>query len=221
MKSNDQNEMLREFNDVFDGLGRIGERRIVIGQSVPPTIHPARKVPFALKGRLQKTLEQLVQKGVISKVTGPSDWVNSLVIVEKKDGSLRLCLDHRDLNTAIKREHYQVPTAQEITSNLAGAKYFSTLDAKDGFWQVELDKKSSDLCTFNTPFGRYKFLRMPFGILSAAEVLQKKMIEAFEDIEGVQIIYDDILVTGKTIEEHDETLRKVLQRARERERDKV
>ena len=62
------------------------------------------------------------------------------------------------------REHYQVPTAQEITSILAGAKYFSTLDAKDGFWQVELDKKSSDLCTFNTPFGRYKFLRMPFAL---------------------------------------------------------
>ena len=216
MKSNDQNKILREFIDVFDGLGRIGEHHIVTDQSVPPTIHPARRVPFALKGRLQETLEQLVQKGVISKVTGPTDWVNSLVIIEKKDESLRLCLDPRDLNTAIKREHYQVPTAQEITSNLAGAKYFSTLDAKDGFWQVELDKKSSDLCTFNTPFGRYKFLRMPFGILSAAEVFQKKMIEAFEDIEGVQIIYDDILVTGKTVEEHDETLRKVLQRARER-----
>ena len=67
-----------------------------------------------------------------------------------------------------------------------------------------------------TPFARYKFLRTPFEILSAAEVFQKKMIEAFEDIEGVQIIYDDILVTGKTVEEHDKTLRKVLQRARER-----
>ena len=77
----------------------------------------------------------------ISKVTGPTDWVNSLVIIEKKDGSLRLCLDPGDLDTAIKREHYQVPTAQKITSDLAGAKYFSTLDAKDGFWQVELDKK--------------------------------------------------------------------------------
>ena len=114
------------------------------------------------------------------------------------------------LITTIKSEQYQVPTAQEISSNLAGANYFSTLAAKDGFWQVEFDKKGSDLFTFNTPFGRYEFLHLPFGILYAAEVFQKKMIEAFENIEGIQIVYDAISVTGKIVEGNHETLRKVL-----------
>ena len=84
MKSNDQNKIFREFNDVFDSLGRIGEHHIVTDQLVLQKIYPARRVPFALKARLQKTFEQLVEKGDISKVTGPTDWVNSSVIIEKK-----------------------------------------------------------------------------------------------------------------------------------------
>ena len=109
-----------------------------------------------------------------------------------------------------------MPTAQEITSNLSGAKYFSILDAKDGIWQVELDEDSTNLCCFNTPFGRYKFLRMPLGIASSPEVFQKQMIEVFEGIDGVEIIYDDVLVTGRTIKEHDHNLHQVLQRVRKR-----
>ena len=161
-------------------------------------------------------LKRLESTGVIAQVNCPTDWVSSLVIAEKKNGSLKLCLDPRDLNMAIKREHYSVPTAQKTTSNFSEAKYFSTLDAKDGFWQVELHEESTDLCCFNSPFGRYKFLRMPFGIVSASEVFQKKMIEVFEGIEGVEVIYNDALVTGRTIEEHDHKLHQVLQRARER-----
>ena len=86
-----------------------------------------------------------------------STSMNNLVIVEKKNGSLRLCLDPRDLNKAVKREHYKIPTMQEIASEFAGKTVFSTLDLKDGYWQVKLDENSSMLCTFNTPFGRYRF----------------------------------------------------------------
>ena len=85
-----------------------------------------------------------------------------------------MCLDPRDLNKAVKREHFRIPTAQEISSHLAGKKIFTTLDLKDGYWQIELDKPSSILCTFNTPFGHFCFTRMPFGLNSASEVFQKK-----------------------------------------------
>ena len=88
----------------------------------------------------------------------PTNWVHNLVIVEKKNGSLCLCLDARDLNKVVKREHYKIPTVQEISSYLAGKKVFSTLDLKHGYW---LDEPSSLLCTFNTPFGRFRFTRMP------------------------------------------------------------
>ena len=83
------------------------------------------------------------------KVDQPTDWVNNLVVVEKRNGSLRLCLDPKDLNKAIKQEHHKIPAIQEISSELTGK---STLDLKDGYWQIELDQESSLLCTFATPF---------------------------------------------------------------------
>ena len=141
---------------------------------------------------------------------------NSIVIVEKPDGNLRICLDPKDLNRAMKREYFQLPTAAEITRKLTGAKVFSKLDAKDGFWHVKLDHPSSLLTTFNTPFGRFKFNRLPFGLNSINEVFQKKMQFAFEGIEGAEVIYDDLLVWGKDEESHDKALRNVLERAQEK-----
>ena len=92
---------------------------------------------------------------------------------------------------------------------------FSTLDLKDGYWQVELDKESSLLCTFNTPFGRYRFTRMPFGLKSASEVFQKKNEAAFEGIKGIHIVADDIIIAASDVEEHNSILHQVLQRAAE------
>ena len=116
-----------------------------------------------------------------SKVRPANDWVSNLVVVEKKDGSLRLCLDPKDLNKAIKREHYKIPTMKEIAAEFAGKTVFSILDLKDGYWQIQLDEDSSLLCTFSTPFGQYRFTRMPFGIKSASEVFQKRNEEAFQE----------------------------------------
>ena len=209
--------ILDEFADLFEGLGELeGEHHIEINPVIKPVIHPPRKVPFTLLPKLKKELERMEQLGAIEKVDQPTEWVNSIVIVEKEDGSLRICLDPKDLNRAVKREHFQLPTSTEITSKLAGAKVFSKLDAKDGFWHVKLDHPSSLLTTFNTPFGRFKFNRLPFGLNFSDEVFQKKMQFAFEGIEGAEVIYDDLLVWGKDEESHDRALRNVLERAREK-----
>ena len=157
-----------------------------------------------------------MKSGVLCKVDQPTDWVNNLVVVEKSNGSLRLCLDPKDLNKAIRKEHHKIPTIQEISSELAGKSMFSTLDLKDGYWQIELDTESSLLCTFATPFGRYRFTRMPFGISSASEVFQKKNEAVFEDIPGIHIVADDIIIASSTVQEHDHILRQVLERAKER-----
>ena len=98
------------------------------------------------------------RNGVIKRIKGPTDWVNSLVFVEKPDRSLRICLDPRDLNKAIKREHYQLPTFDEIASRITGETRFTKLDANKGYWQIPLDEQSSKLTTRNTPYGRYSFL---------------------------------------------------------------
>ncbi|GFS67360.1 transposon Ty3-I Gag-Pol polyprotein [Nephila pilipes] len=149
----------------------------------------------------------------MSKINKPTDWVESSVIVEKPNGNLRLLfLDPRDLNKVIKREHYQIPYTNDIFSRLEGKKIFSVVDLKDGFRNVPLDEVSSEICTFNSPFGRYKFNKMPFGIVSAFEVFQKRNQKLFGDIEGVEIYFDDIIVAGYNEDSHDAIMSKVLGR---------
>ena len=123
---------------------------------------------------------------------------------------MRLCLDPRDLNKAIQREHYPMKTVEEVAVELSDANVFSVLNATSGFWHIKLDEKSSELLTFNTPFGRYQYLRMPFGINSAPEIFQKRMTQAFEDLSGVRTIADDILVWGRSEAEHNHRLEQVL-----------
>ena len=104
---------------------------------------------------------------VIEKVTRSTDWVSNIAVVEKSNGKLRLCLDPRKLNKAIKREHFQLPTVDDIMAKVPGAKIFSKLDARSGYWQIRAADESADLLTLNTPFGRYCFNRLPFGVWSA------------------------------------------------------
>ena len=109
---------------------------------------------------------------------------------------------------------HQIPTAQDVVANLGNKCLFTVLDQKDSYWQVPLSPASVELCTFNTPFGRYSFQRMPFGICSASEVLQKRNYHLFGDIDGVQMMSDDMIIATKTEAEHDTILRKVMDRAR-------
>ena len=140
--------------------------------------------------------------------------MNSMVTVTKPNGKLRICIDPRDLNKAIKREYYPMQTIEEVITRMPNAKVFSVLDANSGFWQVKLDHESSKLCTFNSPFGRYMFKRLPFGISSAQDVFQAIMSEMFKDIEGVEVVVDDLLIWGETEEMHDKRLKQVLERVR-------
>ena len=150
---------------------------------------------------------------VVVKQKEPTDWVNSMVAVLKPN-KLRICIDPRDLNEAIRRERLLMTTIEEVVADMPQAKVFSVYDATSGYWQVKLDEPSSKLCTFNTPFGRYQFTRLPFGTKSAPEVFQNHMSELFAE-EEVKVIVDDLLVWGKDDEEHDARLTQVLTRARE------
>lgn len=175
-------------------------------------------MPLSVKNRLKQKLDELVEQNIIEKVTGFCEWVNHLVTIEKKDKekSLRLCIDPQELNSNILNEHSYVPSFDDVASQLSGMKYFSVLDLKDGFWQVKLDENSKKYCSFATPFGTYRFLRMPFGVKTAPGAFQQMNFENFGDIPNVIIYFDDILLVGKDKKGHDETLIKVLERARER-----
>ena len=207
-----------DYADVFRGLGCVKgiTHHIKLDENAKPVVHPPRRVPVTLRSRVKDELDRMEVLGVAERVHEPSDWVNSMVTVIKPNGKLRICIDPRDLNKAIKREHFPTKTVEEVVARMPNAKVFSVLDASSGFWQIELDQESSKLCTFNTPFGRYRFKRLPFGLCSAQDVFQDVMSEIFSGIEGVEVIVDDLLIWGKNQQQHDERLKQVLERARQK-----
>ena len=178
-------------------------------------IHAPRKCPIQIKDELQCALDKMTQDNVIRKVTEPTDWVSSLAFSRKKDGALRICLDPKDLNRAIKRCHHKTPTLEEITHKFTGATHFSTLDAKNEYWSVTLDKESRLLTTFNSLFGRYCFLRMPFGLIMSQDVFQQKMDMILESCPGTLGIADDVAVFGRSEAEHDANLHNLMRVSRE------
>lgn len=209
-------KIVQENATVFEGDGKLpGKHNIQLSQGHNPVIHTARRVPFRLRDQLKETLLDMEKRGMIAKVTTPTEWVNPIVIVPKPNGTLRICLDPLHLNQAVLREHYQVPTAEEIFAKVSGSTVFSTLDAMSGFMQIELDEQSSYLCTFGTCFGRWRFLRLPYGVTSSPEVFQRTLAEHFSGMEGVEIYIDDILIHGKDKVEHDKRLMEVMNKCKE------
>ena len=157
----------------------------------------------------------MVDQAIIAPVTVPMEWVSSLTYPHKADGSLCICLDPCDLNKAIIWEHYKAPTLGEITHKLSGAKVFSKLDVKDGFWSIHLDTPSSFLTTFNTHKGCYQFLCIPFGLKMSQDIFQMQMDQITNRLPGIIAIHDDSCVYGKDTTEHDNNLLKLMQTAQD------
>ena len=203
--------------EVFKGVGQYEKTyHIQLDDKVEGVIQPPWRIPYATQPKLKKALDELKGRNIIPDVDKPTEWVSNIVIVEKKNGSLRLCLDPKPLNGAIKRERHNIPTPADVQSQSSGKTIFTVVDMKDGYWHVKLSDESLYYCTFNTPWGRKRFLRMPFGISSVSEIMQKQNEETFGDISGVHVIADDLIIAAATEQEHDDILRKVLDRAREK-----
>ena len=170
--------VLGPFADVFEGIGCLpGEYEIQLNKDIPAVVHHARRVPAPKKEAMRKELDKTVAEKIIAPVTEPTDWVSSVLAILEKDGSVQICLDRKDLKNAIKQSYYPSPTVENVTSRLTNVKVFPVLDAKSGFWQVKLSDISSHYTTFNTPYGRFRWLRMPFGFSSAPEVWQERCLK--------------------------------------------
>lgn len=217
-------EIASNFPEVFDGrLGKLpGKVQLTVRNEVVPACNVACRVPPHLRAYLKLELEKLCRRGVIAKVDEPTEWVSRLSIQVKGSGELRLCLDPRRLNEALIREVYHTPALDEVLPYLSGVKVFSKFDLQDGFWHCELDEHSSRLTTFQTPFGRYRFLRLPFGLSVSPEIFFKRLVMALEGLEGVYALADDVLICGRgatrveAIQDHDRKLCAFLERCRER-----
>ena len=125
----------------------------------------------------------MVDQGIIVPEPEPSLWISALIVVTKPNGDIRICIDQKPLNKALRRNHYPLPTIDDVIPDLKQAKVFSTINAKDGFWHVEPDEESSKLTTFLTPFGKFRWLRLPFGISIAPEEFQRRIHGALAGLE--------------------------------------
>ena len=211
-----QTQLPHEFQD-FPDLANVtgtlpGTYTIKIDPSAKGVVHPTRRQPVMLRDKVIEKLKEMENDGFITRVEEPTEWVSSMVVSLRKD-KVRICIDPRDLNKAIRREHHPMKTIEEIVSNIPSAKVFSVLDAKSGFLQIKLDHESSMLTTFNTPMGRYRWLRLAFGLKCAPEIYQRIMDQMLEGIEGATAIMDDILIAGRDMKHHDQILHQVIERA--------
>ena len=156
----------------------------------------------------------MIKIGIIEslKIDKCSNWCNSYVTVQKPTGNMWMCTDPAILNHVTVRPIHRGETVSDVLSRLLGATYFSLLDAISGFWNCELDKESSKLTTFATPYGRYRFKCLPFGLYCTDDLFQAEIDEIFSDMRDfAQGIADDILVIGlkKDGPDHDAALEAV------------
>jgi hypothetical protein len=207
---------LTDFPELFEGLGTMpGTFTIRMKKEVEPIhLYAARPVAAGLREKAKAELDSMLEQGVIEAVERPTEWCSGLTIAPKPNGGIRMCVDLTALNKGVKREVYPFPKVSDMLSRLSGGRVFSKLDANSGFWQVPLDPECKLLTTFITPWGRFCFRRMPFGISSAPEFFQRAMEKVLSGLSGVICLMDDILVYGKDADQHWSRLRRVLSRIR-------
>lgn len=182
--------------DVGADLGDLGEAKLTIDPTKKPRQLPARKIPFSLKDTVKAELKHLVDRGILKPVDEPTEWVSQMAIAEKPNGDIRICIDPSPLNEALQREHYRLPTLDDVLVELKDARIFSKFDVKEAFWSIRLDEESSLLTTMITEFGRFRWLRLPFGLKVSSEIFQKKISHALEGLRNTINVADDIMIAG-------------------------
>ena len=198
-----------KFPKVFEGLGILTgyQLKLYRDESIAPVAQPLRRIPISRREKVAEKLSQLEELGVIEKVSGPTSWINPLVVVEKPNGDIRICLDMRQANRAILREKHPV---QKFS-----AKVFSKLDLNMAFHQIELHPDSRDITTFAAPDGLYRYKRLFFGVNMATEKFQQLIWQILKDCPGAHNLHDDMRVVGRDQKEHDENLDRVMRKFEE------
>ena len=203
------------YHEVFsESLGMITpfQAKLSVTPAAQPKFFKPRPVPYALREKVESELDRLTQAGVLEKVPY-SEWAAPVVAVPKRDGGIRLCGDFKvTVNSSLDIDQYPLPKPDDIFASLAGGQQFTTLDLTHAYNQLLLDEESRKFVTINTHKGLYQYTRLPFGIASAPAVFQRTMDTILQGVQGTACYIDDIIVTGKTPEEHLQHLEEVLKR---------
>ena len=207
-------ELLRRFPEITQGVGSLKdtELHLHIDRNVEPVIQPTRRMPFHLRPKVERKIKQLLSEDIIEPVSNHTTWLSPIQIVPSGNNDIRMVVDMRQANKAIKRTRRHIPMLEDVLYQLNGATMFSKLDLRMGYHQIPLDKDSRDITTFTTHCGTYRYKRLLFGINSAFEDFQFLISSALSDCKGCKNISDDIVIFGKTEKEHNENLEAVLQK---------
>ena len=213
-------QLLQEYEDIFastpEDFGRTGmiKHKINTGEA-QPIRQQVRRIPLFRREEARKLLHSMLEKDVIQPSKSP--WASPIVLVRKKDGSTRFCVDYRKVNAVTRKDAYPIPRVDDTLDTLAGAQWFSTLDLISGYWQVEVNEEDREKTAFCTPDGLYEFKVMPFGLCNAPATFQRLMDLVLAGLQwSTCLVYlDDVVIAGKTFKEHISRLRAVFQRLRE------
>ena len=180
-----------------------------------PVRQPVHRVPPQRRKEVRKLLSEMLERGVVEPSTSP--WASPIVLVRKKDGSTRFCIDYRKLNDVTRKDAYPLPWIDATVDRLHGSQWFSTFDLLSGYWQVEVDEADRQKTAFCTPEGLFQFKVMPFGLCNAPATFQRLMDLVLAGLQWSDcLVYiDDVIVLGRTFDEHLRNLRSVLQLLRE------
>ena len=197
-----------------DGLGTVEPYRATlhVKPDATPKFHKPRPVPLAIKGAIERDLDQMERDGIVERVDH-SDWAAPIVAVPKKDGSFRICGDYKvTINQALAVDQYPLPKPADLFASLTGGKVFTKLDLSQAYLQLQLDEESSTYVTINTHQCLYRFKRLPFGVASAPAMFQKLMDTVLQGLSGVMCYIDDILISTSDKSSHLDVLGEVLTR---------
>ena len=215
-QKNDLQSIMSEFADVLQETpGRTDlTQHSISTEGARPIRLPPYRVPHAHREAVKKELKEMDESGVIEP--SHSEWSSPIVIVKKKDGNIRLCVDYRRLNSVTPVDPYPMPRTDELIDQIGQAKHITTLDLSKGYWQVPMKNEDRVKTAFSTPNGLFQFKVMPFGLSGAPATFQRMMdrvIRGMEDFAGVYL--DDIVIFSGTWEEHLEHVKKMLLKLRE------
>ncbi|KAK4258952.1 hypothetical protein QN277_005343 [Acacia crassicarpa] len=213
----DRIEIVNEFPDVFpkELSGLPPEREVEFSIDLVPGTEPISKAPYRMASaelaELKKQLEELLEKGFIRPSVSP--WGSPVLFVKKKDGTLRLCIDYRQLNKVTIKNKYPLPRIDDLLDQLVGSTVFSKIDLRSGYHQLRVKEGDVSKTAFCTRYGHYEFLVMPFGLSNAPPVFMGYMNQIFRPYldKFVVVFIDDILIYSRNKEEHRDHLRTVLQ----------
>ena len=213
-------ELLTEYRDIFSkSKTDIGHCSLVKHEifcpDVSPIHLPTRRVPMGMEDKVDALVDDLLQQNIIRPSMSP--WNAPIVVIKKKSGDIRLCIDYRMLNSVTKKTSFPIPETQQLLDSLAGSSFFSGIDLSSAYYQLEINEEHKEVTAFGTRKGHYEFNRMPFGLCGAPFTFQRMMnlLLQSENWSQCLIYLDDVMIFSPTFEKHLDRLRNIFEKIRE------